>query len=250
MTQHDNGALPPPDDPEARVAALAREGRERQAAALAADAAEERRAARRQRREVERLGRANVRNALLASPPGPSLPILRISIAMVCVGTLLLFAPGFAGVDETTWRMLGLALLFAAIAGFFGGRLLLGPRYVRREAAWLGSLPFPVRGYFRILGETPSEERQVRVRIRFRHAAPEREVLEGIVGLVQYPATAVLSGGSGLRWTVTSATIRTPVVDDVEPDNMQVLGWMRGMIGEVLVPLHEAYPLRGVTFDG
>ena len=199
---------------------------------------------------MERLGRANVRNALLASPRGASLPMLRISIVAVCAGTLLLFAPGFAGVGEETWRALGLVLLFGAIGGFFGGRLLLGPRYVRREAAWLASLPFPVRGYFRVLGETPSEERQVRVRIHFRHAAPEREVLEGMVGRVVYPATAVLTGGSGLRWTATSATIHTPAIDDVEMDNMQVLGWMRGMIGEVLLPLHAAYPLRGVRFDG
>jgi hypothetical protein len=29
-----------------------------------------------------------------------------------------------------------------------------------------------------------------------------------------------------------------------------VLSWMRGMIEEVLLPLHEAYPLRGVEFGG
>jgi len=234
---------PPPAGARARLEALAREGREHQAAALAREAAEERRAALRERRQVERLGRANVRNALLDSPPGPSIPILRITLAAVVAGTILLFAAG------TAWQVLGWTLLLGAIGGFFGGRLLLGPRYVRGEAAWLRALPFPVRGYFRVLGETPSEERFVRVRIHFRHAAPEREVLEGIAGRLVYPATATLDGG-GLRWTLRSAAIRTPVVEDGEITNRQALGWMRGVIDEVLLPLHEAYPLRSARFDG
>jgi len=224
----------------ARLEALAREGREQQAAALALEAAEERRTALRERREVERLGRVNVRNALLDSPRGPSLPILRIALGAVIVGTFLLFMPG------ARWWVLGWMLLGGAIGGFFVGRLLLGPRYVRGEAAWLRALPFPVRGYFRVLGDTPSEERFVRVRITFRRAAPEREVLEGLAGR----AAATLDGGGGLRWTVRSTAIRTPAVDDVEMTNLQVLSWMRGMISEVLLPLHDAYPLRSVRFDG
>jgi hypothetical protein len=235
---------PPQADARARLEALAREGRQQRAAALAREAAGERRAALRERRRVERLGRANVRTALLDSPPGPPFPILRIAMAAVVVGTFLLFAPGAA------WQVLGWALLLGAIAGFFGGRLLLGPRYVRGEAAWLRALPFPVRGYFRVLGETPSEERFVRVRILFRHAAPERQVLEGLAGRLVYPATATLDGGTGLRFTIRSAAIRTPAVDDGEITNRQVLGWMRGMIREVLLPLHEAYPMRSVRFDG
>ncbi|HET7464494.1 MAG TPA: hypothetical protein VFJ82_24760 [Longimicrobium sp.] len=233
----------PPPDATARLEALAREGRERHAAALAREAAEERRTALRERRQVERLGRVNVRNALLDSPPGPSLPILRIAIGAVVVGTVLLFVGG-------RWQVLGWVLLVGAIAGFFGGRLLLGPRYVRMEAAWLRALPFPVRGYFRVLGDTPAEERCVRVRITFRHTAPAREVLEGMAGRMAYPATARLDGGSGLRWTIRSAAIRTPAVDDVEMTNLQVLAWMRIVIGDVLLPLHDAYPLRSVRFDG
>jgi hypothetical protein len=199
---------------------------------------------------VERLGRSNVRNALLDSPRGPSVPILRLAIGGVVAGTALLMAPDLAGLGGGAWHFAGLILLAASILGFFGGRWLLGRRYARVEAAWVRSLPFPVQGYFRVLGETPAEERRVRVRFEFQAAAPGREVLEGLVGRVAYPATARLTGGRELRWTAESATIRTPVVEDVDPTNLQVLSWMRGMIEEVLLPLHEAYPLRSVEFSG
>ena len=238
------------NDADARLAGLAREGRERQAAALAASEAEERRAALRERREAERLGRGNVARALLDSPRGPSVPILRIAMTGVVAGTALLILPESLGLRGAAWNTLGLVLLMGSIAGFFGGRWVLGHGYARREAAWLGALPFPVRGYFRVLGETPAEERRVQVRFEFRDAAPAREVLEGMVGRVSYPATARLAGGRDLRWTAESAPIRTPMVDDVDPTNLQVLSWMRGMIDEVLLPLYEACPLRGVEFHG
>jgi len=233
---------------DARLAELAREGRERQAAALAADEAEERRAEREERRQLERLGRGNVRNALLDSPRGWGFPILRTTIAGVLAGTALLMLPGSDGSEGGRWHALGLILLAASIVGFFGGRWVLGHVYLRREREWIRSLPFPVRGYFRVLGETPEEERRVRVRFEFQAAAPGRELLEGLVGRVAYPASARLTGGDGLRWTAESTTIHTHMPEDSEATNLQLLSWMRGMIGEVLVPLHEACPLRGVDF--
>lgn len=239
-----------PSPADARLAALAREGRERQAAALAADKAEERRTERRERREAERLGRGNVRNALLDSPRGPSFPILRAAIVGVVAGTALLMLPAPAGAGGGWWNGLGLILLAGSIVGFFGGRWVLGRRYARVEAAWVRSLPFPVRGYFRVLGDTPQEERRVRMRFEFQGAAPERELLEGLVGRVAYPASARLTGGSGPRWTAESTTIHTYMPEDSEATNLQVLSWMRGMIEQVLIPLHEAYPLSGVEFSG
>jgi|GEM_PF-1940329 len=239
------------NEADVRLAELAREGRERQAAALAADQAEERRAEREERRQLERLGRGNVRNALLDSPRGRGFPILRTAIAGVVAGTALLMLPTSDGPDGRRWHWLGLTLLAASIVGFFGGRWVLGRVYLRREREWIRSLPFPVRGYFRVLGETPEEERRVRVRFQFQDAAPARELLEGLVGRVAYPASARLTGGSGLRWTAESTTIHTYMPEDSTATNLQVLSWMRGMMEEVLLPLHEAYPLRGVDFgDG
>jgi hypothetical protein len=238
----------PAHEAEARLAALAAEGRERQAAALAAEAAEERRIARRERRQVERLGRGNAVTALLESPRGPALPLFRITAAVVIVATALLFVPGYLGADSPVWSAVGVALLAAAIGVFFLARWAMGRAHARMEGAWLVGLPFPVRGYFRVLGGTPSEEREVKVRIEFRDAVPDRETLDGLLGRVEYPATARLTGGGGKRWTAESGTIRSPAGGDVDPTNGAVLWWMRVVVDEVLLPLHEAYPLRSVRF--
>jgi hypothetical protein len=73
---------------ERHLAALAAEGRERQAAALAAEKAEARRIEREERREVEKLGRANVRNSLLDSPRGKAPPLLAIAVVLVVAGAV------------------------------------------------------------------------------------------------------------------------------------------------------------------
>ncbi|HSU17269.1 hypothetical protein [Longimicrobium sp.] len=228
---------------ERHLAALADEGRARQAAALAEEKAEARRIERRERREVERLGRANIRNALLDSPRRSAPPLLTIASAAVVAGTGLLLFAGERG------SLPGLALILLVVAGYFPARWIVGRRQVRAEAAWLRALPFPVRGYFRVLGGTPAGERQVRLRIRFRGAAPERQVLEGLLGRVHIPATARLTGGSGHTWRAESGPIRTVIVDDVDPTNLSALSWMRTVIGEALIPLHGVFPLRGAEFS-
>ena len=243
LSSGDSEADEPAPPPVSRsLAELAAEGHERQAAALEAEEAEGRRIERRERRAVERLGRANVRNALLDSPRGAAPPLLAFAIAAVVVGTTLLLLAGEHGTVP------GLALLGLAVAGYFPARWIVGMRQVRAEAVWLRALPFPVRGYFRVLGGTPAEERSVRLRIRFRGAAPEREVLEGLLGRVHLPATARLTGGSGASWRAQSGPIRTLIIDDVDPTNLATLSWMRSVLDEALIPLHEVFPLRGVGF--
>jgi hypothetical protein len=115
---------------------------------------------------------------------------------------------------------------------------------VRVERAWLMALPFPVRGYFRVLGATPAEEQTIRLRIHFRGSAPERELLDGMLGR----GSARLTGGRGLSWTAESGTIRTVMVEDGTDSNYATLGWMRGVIEQSLLPLHDAYPIRRVEF--
>ena len=239
-----------PTEAVSRLAALAAEGRARQAAALSEEKAEARRIERRERREVERLGRGNVATALFENPRGSALPLLRICMGMVVAGSVPLVFGDLVGLRQPFWPAVGLALIGLGIAGFFGGRLLLAPRRVREERAWLLSLPFPVRGYFRTLGQSPEEERQVRVRIVFRGPVPEREMLEGLFGRVTYPATARITGGKGSRWRAESGPIRSIVMEDVEPTNGPVLWWMRIVVDEVLLPLHEAFPLRSARFGG
>ncbi|HWK89590.1 MAG TPA: hypothetical protein VNP72_06325, partial [Longimicrobium sp.] len=78
---------------------------------------------------------------------------------------------------------------------------------------------------------------------------PDRETLDGLLGRVQYPATARFTGGQGTRWTAESGTIRSPSGDDIPSTNGPVLWWMRGIIDESLLPLHAVYPLQRVDFS-
>jgi hypothetical protein len=171
-------------------------------------------------------------------------------MAMIAAGTVLLVFGDLVGLRQPFWPKAGIGLVLLAIAGFFGGRMVLAPWLVRRERAWLQALPFPVRGYFRTLGRVPEEERQVRVRIDFQGEPPERELLEGLLGRVTYPASARITGGKGARWRAESGPIRSPAFDDVDPTNGAVLGWMRGVVEEVLLPLHAVHPLQSVEFRG
>jgi hypothetical protein len=231
-----------------RLAALAAEGRERQAAALAAEAAEERRIRRQEQRELERLLRPNVRASLLDSPRGKAPPLLAIACVAVVLGTVLLALSDEADPGRRWFSVVGLALVLGTCAVYFPARWAVGMRLERVERKWLQSLPFTVKGYFRVLSATPSEETTLRVRIRFRTAAPEREVLDGLLGRVHYPASARLTDGEGLAWTAESGPIHTLIIDDSQPSNSAPLGWMRLVISEALLPLHEAYPLREVEF--
>jgi len=242
--------LAPPTEAASQLAALAAEGRARQGAALAAEAGEARRVELRERREVERLGRGYVRGALLESPRGAAPPLLPIAMAMVVAGTVLLVFGDLVGLRQPFWPQVGMGLVLLAIVGFFGGRWVMAPWLVRRERAWLQALPFPVRGYFRTLGQVPEEERRVRVRIEFRGEPPEREVLEGLFGRVTVPATARLTDGKGAGWRAESGPIHSPSFEDVDPTNGAVLGWMRGVVEEVLLPLHAVHPLQSVEFRG
>lgn len=242
MSEHDEEV--PLTAAEARLAELAREGREMGERARAAEEDEARRIERRERREAERLGRGYVRAAVRDAPRRSMPPLLAIFGGAVVVASILLFTAGEKG------SMVGIAIMALAIGGFFGARWVLGIWLAREERAWLLALPFPVRGYFRVLADSPAEERELRVRITFCDAAPSADVLEGMLARVTVPATARITGGAGTRWSVESGPIRTPSIDDMEMTNAMPLYWMRAVIKDALMPLHAVYPLRSVRFSG
>jgi hypothetical protein len=243
----DSALTQPPHDltvDEAALAALAAEGRERQRLAVAAEEREARRTEFRERREALHAGRGYARRALTELPRGRALSLFPIASVLVIVGTLLLIFTD--GRTSTA----GLLMVIAAAGWFFAAREIRGRLQIPLERTWLRSLPFPVRGYFRVLSEAPEEERYLKLRLEFRDAAPDRETLDGMLGRVQYSASAKLSGGGGTRWSARSGPIHSYVGDDVDATNAEVLAWMRAVLEEALLPLHRVYPLRGVTFTG
>ncbi|HEU4453208.1 MAG TPA: hypothetical protein VFR81_09105 [Longimicrobium sp.] len=194
-------------------------------------------------RHEARRRRAIVRGALRDAPRASPPPVLVVPFAAVLLAFLPLLA--FVGV----WSAAGLSLVLLAILGFPRALGAAEAWLLRVERDWLRALPFPVRGYFRVLGGTPAEERRLRVRIRFRGAAPDREVMEGFLRRVHVPATAHLIGVDGSAWTAESGPIRTMLLEDGSETNVSSLSWMRSVIDEALLPLHAAYPLRGVEFS-
>lgn len=243
-----DAAAPRPSSADRHVARLAAEGRERQAAALAAEAAEQRRIEREERRRLERLLRPNVRASLLDSPRGTVPPLRTLCGGTALVGMVLLMASGDGTPRGGVLSAAGLGLLALACGGYFPARWMVGQRLERVERAWVRSLPFGVGGYFPVLSATPSEETRLHLRIAFRERVPERDVLDGVLGRVQFPASARLTGGKGTVWTAESGPIRTVFIEDGTPSNAMSLAWMRAVIDEALLPLHEAYPLREVEF--
>jgi hypothetical protein len=228
--------------PSPELLRLAAEGHElrRGTAAREAERAEDE--ARRERRELDRLGRGYIRNALADSPRGSAPPLLAISMVLVVAGTLLLML-GKGSVGTA-----GLVMVLASALGYFPARMALGVWQVRLERAWLASLPFPVRGYFRVLGTSPEEERTLRLKASFTGSGPGREVLEGLLGRVSYPASANLRDFREQGWSAESGPILSPSGDDIDSSNAPTLGWMRVVIEDVLLPLHREFPLAAVSF--
>lgn len=194
-----------------------------------------------ERREARRR-RAIVRGSLMDDPRAEMAAVLAVPIEVVLLGIVPLLA--FVGL----WSAAGLSLALLVWLGSEHGPQAMKRWLERVERDWLRALPFPVRGYFRVLGDTPVEERRIRVRIRFRDAAPDREVLEGFLRRVHIPTTARLTGGAGSTWTAESGLIWTPVFEGGSQTNVSSLSWMRSVIDFALLPLHQAHPLRGVEF--
>lgn len=109
------------------------------------------------------------------------------------------------------------------------------------ERRWLASLPFEVSGWFDVLGAEPSGGRMKAILV-FRGEAPDRPTLDGLA--------ARLGGrlGQGTSATLESAEIDVSVEDSDRTSNRGYLRFQRALVRDVLLPLHEAYPLRAVRF--
>jgi hypothetical protein len=226
-----------------RLEELAQEGRARARAAAAEEAMRQRAAARAERREVLRLGRGYLLDALVERPRGsPVLTLARTVRATVACGAVwglgeLLGLPLVAGA--------GLVGVIVLPFAWFGVRRWSGARILRAERAWLHDLPFPVFGYFAALCATPEEECTVRVKVWTRGEGPSDEVMEGIVGRAG-GATSVTRMAGG--WQIESGILHSPAMADMDPTHGAKLAWMRALIQESLIPLHQVHPLKRVQF--
>lgn len=232
-----------PGGAETPLEELAREGRARAQAAAAEEASRAREEARASQREVLRIGRTYLLDALVEQPRVPQLVSLPRVIAAVAgcgalwaageaLGLPLASAVGFAGV---------LVLPFAWLAL----RRWNAVRLLRAERAWLQDLPFPVFGYFDTLSAGPDEECTLRVRVWTRGEGPLDEVMEGMAGRAGGATSATRAGGG---WRIQSGILRSPAFDETGPTNGARLAWMRAVLQESLIPLHQVHPIRRVEF--
>lgn len=222
---------------------LAREGRTRAQAAAAEEARREREEERASRREVLRIGRTYLLDALVEQPRVPQLINLpRVMAATVLCGLLwvggeALRLPRVSGV--------GMAGVLVLPFAWFALRRWNGVRLLRAERAWLHDLPFPVFGYFDVLSASPDEECTLRVAVWMLDEGPSDEVMEGMAGRAGGATTATRAGGG---WRIQSGILRSPAFDESGPTNGARLAWMRSVIEESLLPLHRVHPLRCVEF--
>ncbi len=231
-----------PGGAETPLEELAREGRARAQAAAAEEKRRLREEARVQRRELLRLGRSDLREALLEQPRVPLLATLpRVIIATGAFGAMWIGGEALGLPSVSTVGLVGLLVLPFA---WFAVRPLLGARLVRAERAWLHDLPFPVFGYFDTLSASPDEECTIHVRVWTHGEGPSDEVMEGLAGLAG--ATSVKRIGQG--WRIESRTLRSPAFDEHGPTNGARLAWMRAVLEESLIPLHRVHPIRRVEF--
>jgi hypothetical protein len=226
------------------LARLAREGEERRRAPEAEHAAAERTAAIRQRREVRRLGTSNLLNALAENPPGPAVPLLRWTLAAVVVSSVLCFGADLVGAPEFV-EGIGLAGVLVIPFLYLGVRRWRAVLSLRRERAWLLDLPFPVRGYFGLLSSSPAEERTASVRFELADDGPGEDIIRGLAGRSGGAVKVSRTRGS---WVVESGVIHSFASDDVKATNGPLLGWMRAVITETLLPLHAEHRVTSVRF--
>lgn len=233
------------DGAETPLEELAREGKARAQAAAAEEALRQREEERASRREVLRIGRTYLRDALVEQPRVPQ----PITLPRVIVATGAFGAMWVAGEGLGLPRVSGVGMAGVLVLPFawFAVRRLLGVRLLRAERAWLHDLPFPVFGYFDTLSAGPDEECTLRVSVWTHGEGPSDEVMEGMAGRAGGATTAVRAGGG---WRIESGILRSPVFDEAGPTNGARLGWMRAVIEESLLPLHRVHPIRRVEFDG
>jgi hypothetical protein len=232
-----------PDGADTSLDELARAGKARAQAAAAAEKLRLREEARVQRRELLRLGRSDLREALLEQPRVPQpITLPRVIAATAAFGAMWLGGEALGLSRVSTVGLVGLLVLPFA---WFAVRPLLGVRLVRAERAWLRDLPFPVFGYFDTLSTSPDEECTLRVKVWTHGEGPSDEVMEGLAGLAG--ATSVKRVGQQ-GWRIESGTLRSPAFEDVGPTNGARLAWMRAVLEESLIPLHRVHPIRRVEF--
>lgn len=234
--------------------------------------AAQRRAARHQRRDARRRANAAYWNAFVGGlrDPAPHLTSAVVVSPWYLVwlaGTLLVLVLGYRGLimgdyqhvnDPTPWYLWPFwlphtAIVTAASLGylpFWGVKRVL----VWRERAWVARLPFD-NNYLAVLTDPPTHEQETQLRAtlswRSSEGAVALDTLQDLLRGVDMSWQAAPVGASA-ELQITMGTYRTQLrtkhgaVHTSDP----LRGPMRQLIQQVLLPVHRACPLRGVTFAG
>ena len=169
----------------------------------------------------------------IMAPATPLFIVLGVVFGVVHV------VPAFAAVGIVAVGVLGLLGLPVSLWYF--------QRLVDRELSWLADLPFPARGYQDTLSADPSRNQVVIVEVRLADnvTMPDdaycNEMFGGVVDSVHVDE-------EGLH--IESPPLRCPEPPDNSAGsrdsthNLRL--WLRPLLGGMLVPFHEAFPIREV----
>ena len=155
--------------------------------------------------------------ALGRSPSGTSAEVIAAALVLFVLGTVL-----------SQWRF------------------KVGAGTVAEVRGWLGSHPFPLTGYFEVLGQKPAHVTVVQARVRFVAEPPPLELVKGLMGRLDSAGAVELTPGGGL--VLRSVQIRAAEQVQALMDNHLLVPYMNDVLDHVIVQLHRTYPIAGVEF--
>ncbi len=198
--------------------------------------------------------RAARRRAAPQRPPTPKSPAERAAQAIwdqswVGFGLLLGVAVGplvvggaiavFTVHTGAAWGVGVVGLVLGALA-YLALNDRLAAALLRRERAQVAALPFEVRGWYTALEAEPESGRLL-VSLHFVGAAPDRSTWADLVAAVD---GRVVGGSPALESPEIDVSAG---LDDPVPSGGAYLRWQRRLLAQLLLPLHQAYPIASVS---
>ena len=164
------------------------------------------------------------------------------------VAAPMLLAPGY--VLASIIPVVGVPLLLGYVSGMLWS--VVGPTLLmKRERRWLQSLPFGVSGYFealRFYEEGHGRGRDISLRLCLKDSTlPALELLQKLFGRlssqVKIEEGEVVITRQGLQYKMVWTEMSGPTYYS----NQETRSYLRALFKNVLLPLHEAYPIKELS---